>query len=97
MQRLAQHAELSGDASLVHFTTHCIMAALSSMSCEPDRELGATGPAFRSCCVSHAALPANIALLPLQVPGQTVEMLLLKYARASQRSPTDSTVVFVAR
>jgi hypothetical protein len=39
-----------------------------------------------------------LCYLPImQVPGQTVEMLLLKHARASQRSPTDSTVVFVAR
>lgn len=36
-------------------------------------------------------------LAGLKVPGQTVEILLLKYARASQRSPTDATVVFVAR
>jgi len=33
----------------------------------------------------------------MQVPGQTVEQLLLKYARASQRSPSDPTIVFVAR
>jgi hypothetical protein len=33
----------------------------------------------------------------LQVPGQTVETLLLKHARASQRSTSDPTVVFVAR
>ncbi|WIA31014.1 hypothetical protein OEZ86_001054 [Tetradesmus obliquus] len=32
-----------------------------------------------------------------KVPGQTVETLLLAHARASQRSPSDPTVVFVAR
>jgi hypothetical protein len=31
------------------------------------------------------------------VPGQTVEMLLLKHARASQRSPTDPAMGFVSR
>ncbi|KAF8068237.1 dscc1 [Scenedesmus sp. PABB004] len=36
-------------------------------------------------------------LAGMQVPGQTVEMLLLKHARASQRSPTDPTPLFVAR
>jgi hypothetical protein len=54
-----------------------------------------------ACCISRNADPCCGMLLHLssapQVPGQTVEMLLLKYARASQRSPTDSTVVFVAR
>lgn len=35
--------------------------------------------------------------IALQVPGQTVDMLLLKYARATQRSPTDPALVFVAR
>eukprot|EP00775_Hariotina_reticulata_P009935 gene9935-10090_t len=36
-------------------------------------------------------------LAGLRVPGQTVEQLLLKFARASQRSPSDPTIMFVAR